>query len=302
MADTANTASSGRRDGILVALSPIVFVLLWSTGFIGARYAMPHAEPMTFLTLRFVLGAALLAAFTLATGGGFRLGLRDIGHLAVAGILMQATYLGGVFAAIAHGLEAGTSALIVGVQPILTAALAGPLLGERVRPMQWLGLALGLAGVTMVVGEKLGAGLGTPLAVGLNVLSLLGIAIGTIYQKRFCQDLPMRAGIVVQFAAAALACGALALVFETGRIEWTGELVFALLWLTLVLSLGAVSLLYVLIRRGAASNVASLFFLVPPSTAAIAWLLFAERMPPLALAGMGVAVTGVLVVTLSRRG
>lgn len=278
---------------------PALFVVLWSTGFIGARLGLPHAGPLTFLALRYGLAATLLLLLALATRARWPRQLGEIGHYAVAGLLVHGLYLGGVFVGISLGVEAGVSALIVGLQPLLTAALAGALLGERVTAQRWVGLGLGLLGVALVLARKLGQGSGDALGSLACVAALFGITLGTLYQKRFCADMDLRTGSVVQFTAAGLATAPLALLFEGARVEWDGRFVFALLWLVLVLSLGAVSLLYVLIRRGAASQVASLFFLVPPCTALIAWLLFGERLGLMALAGMALTAVG---VALASRG
>jgi drug/metabolite transporter (DMT)-like permease len=268
-------------------------VLLWSTGFIGAKLGLPYAEPMTFLALRFAVASGLLLLAALAWRAPWPKSWAEAGHIAVAGLLLHGLYLGSVFAAIDLGVEAGVAALVVSLQPLLVAALAVPLLGERVGRLQWLGLVIGILGVALVVGRKLALGLGTPLAMGLTILGLFGLAAATLYQKRFCADMPFRSGNVIQLAAASLATGALALLLESRRIVWSGEFLFALGWLVVVLSLGAFMLLYLLIRHGAAARVASLFYLVPPATAVIAWLLFDERFGPLALAGMALAVVGV---------
>ena len=278
---------------------PALFVVLWSTGFIGARLGLPHAGPLTFLALRYGLAAGLLVLVALAMRAPWPRRPAEVGHYAVAGLLVHGVYLGGVFVGISLGVEAGVSALIVGLQPLLTGALAGTLLGERVAPRQWAGLGLGLLGVALVLGRKLGQGPGDALGALACVAALLGITAGTLYQKRFCAGMDLRSGSVVQFAAAGLATAPLALLFEDTRIDWAGEFVFALLWLVLVLSLGAVSLLYVLIRRGAAAQVASLFFLVPPCTTLIAWPLFGETLGPVALVGMALTAAG---VALASRG
>ena len=281
---------------------PALFVLLWSTGFIGARLGMPHAEPMTFLALRFALTAVVLALAALATRAPWPGRAADLGHLAVAGVLMHGVYLGGVFVAIRLGLEAGLSALIVSLQPLLVAAAAGLFLGERVPARAWLGLALGLAGVTLILARKLGGGPGGSFWGVLACLAaLVGITVGTLYQKRFCTGHDLRTGNLVQFVAATAFCSALALRFETMRVDWTPGLLFALFWLVVVLSLGAISLLYLLLRRGAASRVASLFFLTPPTTALIAWPLFDERLGLVELSGMAVAVLGVALVNRAGR-
>jgi len=289
-----------RLNEAWITLMPGVFVVLWSTGFIGARLGLPYAEPMTFLALRFALVALLLLALSLATRAPWPKRPIEYLHIGVAGFLLHGVYLGGVFASIFFGVQAGVSALIVGIQPLLVAALAGRVLGERVTALQWSGLALGLAGVGLVVANKLSLGLGTPFAMGLSVLALVGITIGTLYQKRFCQNMDLRSGNVVQFAVASLAMLGMAVPFETMRIVWSGEFVFALAWLCIVLSLGAITLLFILIRRGAAAKVSSLFYMVPPCTAVIAYFLFDERLSAIALIGMGLAVTGVALVNVRR--
>jgi drug/metabolite transporter (DMT)-like permease len=218
------------------------------------------------------------------------------GHIAVVGLLMHGCYLGGVFAAIFHGMPSGLVALIVGLQPVLTATIVGPLLGDRVSARQWLGLLLGLVGVALVLWNKLAIDNAGVVAIAYAVLALIGITIGTLYQKRFCQQVDLRTGAVIQYAAAGLAVAFFAVRFETMHIAWTPQFIAALAWLSLPLSLGAVSLLYILIRRGAAAKVASLFYLVPPVTALMAWVLFNETLGPVALAGMAVTAVGVALV------
>jgi drug/metabolite transporter (DMT)-like permease len=273
--------------------TPALFVFLWSTGFIGAKLGLPYAGPLTFLALRFALAAALLLLLALATRAPWPSQGVELAHYAVAGLLVHGLYLGGVYVGISLGVEAGVSALIVSLQPLLVAIFASLVLGERVARHQWLGLALGLAGVVLILARKLGHGLGDALGVLACLVALLGITMGTIYQKRHCAGMDLRTGNVIQFAAAGLGTGLVALLVEDNRVTWSGEFVFALLWLVLVLSLGAISLFYVLIRRGAASRVASLFFLVPPCTALLAWPLFGETLGPLALLGMALTVAGV---------
>ncbi len=275
---------------------PALFVVLWSTGFIVAKLGLPYAGPLTFLTVRFWLAAALLTLLAIAMRAPWPQ-RKEVGHYAVAGLLVHAVYLGGVFVGISLGVEAGVSAMIVSVQPLLVAALAGLVLSERVAPRQWVGLGLGLLGVVLILARKLGHGLGDALGTLACVAALLGMTAGTLYQKRHCAGMDLRTGNVVQFAASGLATGLLALLFEDNRIVWSGEFVFALLWLVLVLSLGAISLLYVLIRRSAASRVSGLFFLVPPCTALIAWPLFGETLGPVALLGMALTAAGVAMAT-----
>ena len=283
--------------------TPLLFVLLWSTGFIGAKFGLPYAEPLTFLSSRYVLVIALMTLLALAMRAPWPASPREAFHIGVTGLLVHALYLGGVFMSIHRGLPAGVSALVVGMQPLLTAAAAGLLLGERVSRWQWLGLAMGFAGVGLVVGSKTTidaaalAELGHMLAPALA--ALVGITAGTLYQKRFCPRFDLRTGSVVQFVPSLAITALLASQTETMAIDWHGEFVFALLWLVLVLSLGAISLLNLLIRSGSAVNVASLFYLTPPTTALIAWAMFGETLSALALAGMAIAVAG---VWLARKG
>ncbi len=276
---------------------PALFVVLWSTGFIGAKLGLPYAEPFTFLTLRFLLVIAALTAVAVVTAAPWPATRTEVAHGAVVGILVHGVYLGGVFAAITRGVPPAVAALIVGLQPLLTAAAAGPFLGERVAGRQWLGLAIGLAGVGLVVWEKLSFRPEHLVGAAFAVAALVGITIGTLYQKRHVSGMDLRTGAVVQFGAAALVMLPTALAFESMEIVWTGAFVFALGWLVVVLSLGAIPLLYVMIRRGAAAKVASLFYLVPPVTAVFAFLLFGEHLGVPALAGMALTAVGVALVT-----
>ncbi len=277
----------------LAAIAPGLFVLLWSTGFIGSKMGAPYAEPFTFLLIRFVIVTALMALTAVLMRAIWPSSPLFIGRIALAGLLVHGVYLGGVFAAISAGLGAGITALVTGLQPLLTAVLAGPILKERVKPKQWAGLILGLAGVVLVVGEKAHPGSagfeGLPWAIG----AVVGISLGTLYQKRHCSGMDLRTGAVIQYASAGLVMLAMSLIFETQTVVWSGEFVFALAWLCLVLSVGAITLLYRMIRAGAAAKVASFFYLVPPMTSLIAYFLFGETQSVLALMGMGVVAAGV---------
>ncbi|HPE05300.1 MAG TPA: DMT family transporter [Thauera sp.] len=288
---------------LLTRLTPLLFVLLWSTGFIGAKYGLPYAEPLTFLSSRYVLVIGLMSLLALAMRAPWPASPREALHIGVTGLLVQALYLGGVFMSIHRGLPAGISALVVGMQPLLTAALAGALLGERVSARQWAGLALGFGGVALVVGSKAnvdGVDGGALMHMLVPALAaLLGITAGTLYQKRFCPRFDLRTGSVMQFLPSLVITLLVASQTETLRIEWTGDFVFALGWLVLVLSIGAISLLNLLIRSGSAVNVASLFYLTPPTTALIAWAMFDETLSALAIVGMTIAVAG---VWLARKG
>lgn len=268
-----------------------LFVLIWSTGFIGARYGMPYAEPATFLALRF--GGVLVLMVPVVMLLGVPLPpRRQALHLAVAGVLIQGGYLLGVFEAIRHGMGAGLAALVVGLQPVLTSVLGG-VVRERVTNRQWLGVALGLAGVTLVVLERLSfSGLGVA-SVAAAIGALLSISLGTLYQKRFTPAFDLRIGGVIQFAAALLLVAPVSLLFETRMVEWTAPLIGAMLWSVLALSLGATSLLFLLIRRGAATKVAGLMYLTPGVTAVMAWILFDEALTVTMAIGMALTAVGV---------
>lgn len=292
--DTSNSRKS-KAAALWVTIMPGVFVLLWSTGFIGAKFGLPYAEPFTFLLWRFAILTVLLSAVALATGAPWPTA-RESGHTALIGLLVHGAYLGGVFAAIGYGIPAGIAALIVGTQPILTALGAGPLLGERVTGRQWVGLLLGLGGVGLVCARKLNFEGADLQGIAACLIALVGITLGTLYQKRHGATMDLRTGSAIQFAASACLMAVLASLTETMEVQWTGEFIFAMVWLVLVLSVGAISLLFILIKRGAASQVASLFYLVPPMTALIAFFLFDETLGWMALAGMGIAVVGVAMV------
>jgi drug/metabolite transporter (DMT)-like permease len=284
----------------LATLAPIIFVLLWSTGFVGAKFGLPYAEPFTFLWVRMMLVVGLLGGLAFLLRSPWPRGWALNLHIAVSGTLLHAGYLGGVFFAISQGMSAGLSALIVGLQPILTAILAQYLLREQVNLVQWAGLLLGLVGVALVVGENaLRAGVAglepsAYLAIGL---ALLCTTVGTLYHKRFATQMPLVGGTLVQFIAATVALLGLALLFgETMQIEWTLQFTLALLWLVVVLSIGAILLLMYLIRQNSASSVASLFYLVPPVTAVQAYFFFGEHLGVLAILGMALAAVGVAMV------
>jgi drug/metabolite transporter (DMT)-like permease len=278
---------------------PFLFVLLWSTGFIAAKYGLAYASPLKFLLYRFVLVAALMGAVALAMRATWPATLGEVGHVVVAAWLVHGIYLGGVLVAIASGMSAGMAAMLVGLQPILTVVLARAWLGERVVPRQWLGLSLGLAGVWLVVRHKV-ALTSDGKALAAILIALVGISVGTLYQKRYCSHVDLRSGAFIQFVACAVVYAPIVFMVEPAPVRWTPEFVFALGWAVVVLSVGAISLLYWLLRHGAASNVAGLFFLVPAVTAVMAWLLFGETLDATAVAGMVLISVGVALARQMR--
>lgn len=288
------------RPGFVRAM-PWLFVAIWSTGFVVARGAMPHAPPFGFLAIRFALSFLCLAAWVAAVGAAWPTSRAQVGHLVVTGILIQGAYLGGVWAAVKAGLGAGTVALIVGLQPVLTAiwvAQSSRASGQAgVTSRQWLGLAFGFAGIGLVVWRKLGGEV-TPANLAMSVVALLGITVGTLYQKRFVGPCDVRSASAVQMLAGLVVCAPLALV-ETEPIQWHVDLVAAMAWSVFVLTLGGSSLLYLLIQRGEATAVTSLLYLVPPCTALMAWAMFDESLTPIMMLGMALTVVGVALVVRS---
>jgi drug/metabolite transporter (DMT)-like permease len=288
---------TGDRRALMISAMPAVFVLIWSTGFIVARYGMPHAPPFGFLSWRYAFSIACYGLWVLASRAAWPRGRAQWGHLAVTGMLIQAGYLGGVWAAVKAGIGAGTVALIVGLQPVLTALWidASGQGGQRVTRRQWTGLALGFAGLALVVSHRLGSGELTWFNAALSVAALASITVGTLYQKHHVQPCDVRTASVVQLCAALLVSLPLALL-EPGEIDWAAPMVAAMGWSVLVLTLGGGSLLYLLIQRGAATQVTSLFYLVPPCTAVLGWLLFDETLASNVLFGLALAAVGVALI------
>lgn len=299
---------SSRKDGgALLRAMPLVFVLIWSTGFIVARYGMPHAPPLGFLAWRYVFSILCFLPWIVLAGVAWPATRAQWLHLSVTGVLMHAGYLGGVWAAVKAGMGSGLTALIVGVQPVLTAVWLSSR-GSRVSGRQWLGLVLGFVGLLLVVSRKFGQGGEADLHnLSLAVLALLSITIGTLYQKHFVAPCDVRSANAVQLMAALLVTLPLALL-ESEPVRWTSstgapnlELMAAMAWSVLGLTLGGSSLLYLLIQRGAATSVTSLLYLVPPTTALMAWLLFAEPITLLTITGTVLTAVGVSLVVRPAR-
>lgn len=293
----ASPASSAPHEApTWLAATPAIFVFLWATGFIGARFGLPYAEPFTFLLYRFAIVCVCLLILALILKRSWPANLSAVGHNAMTGFLLHGCYLGGVFFSLSLGMPAGISALIVGFQPLLTATLSGPLLGEKVTAKQWLGFVIGLGGLLCVLAPHYTPGIEgkiTALSLFASIVALLGITFGTIYQKAFATGQDLTTGGFVQYAAASIAVGLLALGLETMEIKWTYEFIGALGWLVFVLSIGAISLLMLIIRHGEVSKIATLFYLVPPITALMAYILFGEDMSAIQIVGFALAAFAV---------
>ncbi len=276
---------------------PLLFVALWSTGFVGAKFGLPAAEPFTFLGVRMLLAVTAVGILIPFFRVSWPKRVVDYLHISVVGILIHGIYLGGVFSAIYRGVDSGLSAVVVGLQPLVTVLLSAVWLGERLGPVKLIGTLVGFAGILVVIGDR-GIGIDGVNGAGLLfcVASLIAISVGTIYQKRHGTGFDLLAGVFVQYVAAGLFYWAMAFAFEQRDILWTPRFIFALGWLVLVLSLGAVLLLMWLIRHGEAGRVASLFYLVPPFVAVEAWLLFDEQLSMIAIGGIGLCVFGVAMV------
>jgi len=286
-------------EPLLARLAPPLFVAIWATGFIVARIVAPYAEPLTFLLVRYLLAlTVLVAVVTVARAPWPRTG-REWTNGLVAGILLHGFYLGGVFWAVKNGLPAGIMALIAGLQPLATAILSRPLLGERVPLRGWAGIAIGFLGAALVILPKLGESSMPPAALTVGLLGMLSITLGTVWQKRRGGTGDLRANVAIQYLGAAAVTVPMVLLTEEGRIEWTMPLIGALAWAVLGLSIGAIGLLLYLIRRGAVVGVATLLYLVPPVAALMAFALFGETLSLVQIVGMGFAAFGVAIA--SRR-
>lgn len=290
------------RGDLIARWAPAAFVLLWSTGFIGAKYGLPYSEPITFLWIRFAVVTGLLGVIALVVRPPFPRQPMVWVHIAVTGFLLHSLYLGGVFSAIDAGVDAGISALIIGVQPLLVALLVGPLLGESLSRQQWAGFVLGLGGLVLVLFKTFEIGRLPVDGLVANIIALLALVAGQLYQKRFVPAVDIRAGTLIQFAAALMFSFVHARVFETGAVDWHPDFLFALAWLCIVLSLGAMSLLWYLIRHGAAAKTASLFYLVPVGTAILGYLIFDEVLTVTQIVGVALTATGVAIINRKGHG
>lgn len=302
--DGATVDSRARTRAAAATAAPGVFVLVWSTGFLGARYGLPYADPFVLLTVRMVFAAVLLILLAVLLRQPLLTSWRQVRWSAIIAIPLHVLYLGGVFWAIDAGLPVSVSALLASMQPVLVAAASGPVLGEKVTPRQWVGIALGTVGVLLVLSPGLlhTEGATIPLlGAAAALVALAGGSTATLLQRKVGASIPMLAGTSMQYATAAVVLGVIALATEPLTIEWTGAFIGVLAWMVIALSIGAVLLMFWLLRTGSAARFASLYFLVPPVTLVEAYLLFGERLPAIELVGFAVAVIGVAVVQRSAR-
>ena len=280
--------------------APALFVFLWSTGFIGAKYIVPYAEPFTFLTIRYVLAAAILFAIAYAFKQPLKLNREQFKASFAVGMLLHVVYIGGVFYAVSLGVSAGISAVIVSIQPVLVSLLAVPLLGERLRWVQVVGLFLGVAGIALLLLPKVFQGDYTAstslVGIFICVIALLGTSGGYLVQKKMGSDIPFLSGTGAQYAVSAIAFAVLSLATEEQIIEWVPAFLFGLAWIVLMLSIASIVLLYGMLRTGSASKVSSLYYLVPPVAAIQAYFLFGEVIGPIGIVGMALAAIGVVLV------
>jgi drug/metabolite transporter (DMT)-like permease len=291
MTDSASSSAGLNRP--LFATFAVLFILLWASGFIAAKYGLPYAEPFTLMLCRFVLGSAILVPACFVLRASWPKSLGTAAHILVAGFGVQTLYLIGVYYGIWFGVSTGVTALVVGLQPLLTGVLAGLVLQERITGRNWIGLMLGFAGLALVVWDRVASPSDTLWGLGFLVLGLAGITLGTLYQKRFCGPFDVRTGVAIQNVLSCLVMLVLAATFETMHIDWTAEFIGAVLWSAIGLSVFAICLYYWLVQRGAAARITSLIYLSPPTTAVMGWAMFGEVMSWLAIGGMMLAMAGV---------
>ncbi len=292
----ASADPAAGSDFMLRVGAPGVFVLLWASGYIAAKFTLGFAAPFTILLVRFAAVVAVMLPLALLGRAAWPRDWRQVGHIAVVGLLLQGVYLGGIYAGLQRGIPAGIMALVMALQPILTATVVGPLLGERVGPRQWAGLLLGFLGVGLVLASKIHFDFDGWLGLVFAALAVAGITAATLYQKRFCGSVDWRTGTIVQYAAAAFAIAPITFAEGVGRIEWTPQFLLAMGWIVLVLAVGTYNLFLWLIRKNAAARLTSFLYLVPPVTALAGFFFFGETLGLTALFGMVLAGAGVYLV------
>lgn len=287
------------EKSLLLRAAPYLFILGWASGFPASRLGLEFAEPFTILWMRSLFVVVVVGTYAIAVRVPWP-GAKEIAHIAVVGVTLQCLYLGSMFMALGSGVSQGVAALIAGMQPLLTAAVVGVALGETVTRRQWAGFLLGFAGLAIVVSERAGLGIGTTTGFMFAGLTPIFITAASLYQKKFCANSDLRIVMIVQQSAAGICNFCIAMTIESGEVAWSGGLVFALLWLAFILTVGATNLYYLMLRHGEASRVSSLFYLTPPTAVLLGWLTYGETMDAVALAGFAVAVAGVFLVTRTR--
>ncbi|WP_417821422.1 DMT family transporter [Terasakiella sp.] len=289
--------SESMNEGHIHSIAfPFIFVMLYGTGFVGAKYGLPYAEPVTFLVWRFAIAACVVAGIGLFFKANWPKSWREAFHISVAGMLTVGTFSLGVFVAIDMGLSPALSALIIALQPVLVAVVARRMLGESLKLFQWLGLVFGLIGIVFVVSQKLDFTSVHMTGLGMAVIGLLGLSFGNLYQKRFCADMNIFSGGAIQSFASCVMCLPFAFAFETMQVEWSVQFIGALGYMSIGVSVGALSLLYVMIRRGEVSRVASIFYFVPVSAALVSSFLFEEKIDLPVAIGISITALGVMLV------
>ncbi len=289
------------RDTALIAAAPVLFVLFWGSGFPAVKYGLEYIEPFTLLAIRSGLNVALVLAIMPFVRVRWPRDWREAGHIAVSGFLLQFAYLGAMFMALGGGVSQGVAALVAGMQPLLTAAVVGKLLGERIAPRQWAGFVLGFGGLAIVMSERIAINEATAIGLIAAACTPILITAGSLYQKRFCADMDLRSGMVIQHLMAGAASAVVALSIETRAVDWGIELGLVLAWLVLVLSVAATNLYYLMLRRGQAARVSSLFYLTPPTAAVLGYLTYGEVFGWFGLAGFAIAVAGVALASRAKR-
>jgi drug/metabolite transporter (DMT)-like permease len=279
---------------------PFLFILSWASGFPITRLGLEYTEPFTLLWVRSAIVIAIVGTYALIARFPWP-DLKEIGHIAVVGISLQCLYLGSMFMALDGNVSQGVAALIAGMQPLLTAAVVGFALGERVNRVQWVGFALGFMGVFIVLSERMGVGAGTTTGFIFASLTPIFITFGSLYQKKFCANSDLRVVMIVQQTAAGFCNFCIAMAIESGEIVWSGELIFTWIWLVFILTIGATNLLYLMLRHGEASRVSGLFYLTPPTAVFLGWITYGETMGLIALGGFAIAVAGVFLITRQTR-
>jgi len=296
----AASPSPSALNSMTFASIAALFIFFWASGFVAAKYGLPYAEPFTLMAARFVVGAAILVPACFVLKATWPKTLRDTTHILIAGFGVQTVYLIGVYYGIWFGISTGVTALVVGLQPLLTGVLAGFVLKEKVTPRNWVGLVLGFIGLGLVVWDRVLAPTDALWGLAMLLMGLAGITLGTLYQKKYCGPFDVRAGVALQNVMSCIVMLVLAVIFESMIIDWTGEFVFAVLWSAIGLSVFAICLYYWLVQRGAAARITSLIYLSPPTTAVMGWAMFGEILSWQAIAGMAVAMTGVALAVRNR--